>query len=48
MEKKLPDDKDRGPETTFSFPLNCYWRTYLLILQNTEVLKYGNNLVLLP
>ena len=48
MEKKLPDDRDKGPETTFSFPLNCYWRTYLLILQNTEVLKYGNNLVLLP
>ena len=31
MEKKLPDDRDKGPETTFSFPLNCCWRTYLFI-----------------
>ena len=48
MEKKLPDDKDRGPETTFSFPLNCYWHTYFLPPPPPPVLKYGNNLVLLP
>ena len=46
--KKLPDDEDRRPETIFRFSLNCCWRTYLFILQNRDVLKYGNNLVLLP